>query len=134
MIQLRRFEKGMELGDGFFEGWPHPPDKETHEKILENSALAIVVIDDETGQVIGFVNAISDGVHAAYIPLLEVLPSYRGRDVGRKLMEKILYELRDLYMIDLVCNEDLVSFYKDMGMHPLRAMGKRNYEAQSGKK
>ena len=67
-------------------------------------------------------------------PLLEVLPSYRGRGVGRKLMEKILHELRDLYMIDRVCNEDLVPFYKDMGMHPLRAMGKRNYEAQSGKK
>ena len=27
----------IEFMEGFFEGWPNPPDKETHRKILKNS-------------------------------------------------------------------------------------------------
>lgn len=109
----------MELGEGFFDGWPNPPDKETHKKILENSALSIVAIDEKTDLIVGFVHAISDGVHSAYLPLLEVLPPYKGRGIGRKLMERILDEPRDIYMIDLSCDEELVPFYESLGMIPL---------------
>jgi len=57
---------------GFFVGWPNPPNPETHLRILQGSAHFILAIDDQTNQVIGFITAISDGVSAAYIPHLEV--------------------------------------------------------------
>jgi len=57
---------------GFFAGWPNPPSPDIHLKILQNSYRAFVAIDRDINQVVGFINAISDGVLSAYIPLLEV--------------------------------------------------------------
>ena len=60
---------------GFFVGWPNPPSPETHLKLLQNSSKLVLAIDETTGNVAGFITAISDGVLSAYIPLLEVLPA-----------------------------------------------------------
>lgn len=119
-----------EMLAGFFVGWPQPPSLQKHYEILQNSYKFFVAIENE--KVVGFVNVISDGIHAAYIPLLEVLPSYQGRGIGRKLVELVLNELKDLYMIDLVCDEKMVAFYKKFGLHPFTAMGIRNMEKQNG--
>lgn len=66
----------VQLAGGFFEGWPNPPSPETHLRILKGSYAVSIAINDD--QVVGFVNAISDGVSSAFIPLLEVLPTYPG--------------------------------------------------------
>ena len=66
---------------GFFVGWPNPPCRTLHLKILMNSYCSFVAMDKNTGQVVGFINAISDGVLTAYIPLLEVLPEYQGKGI-----------------------------------------------------
>lgn len=76
-----------QLSGGFFEGWPNPPSPETHLKILKNSDYTMLAIDEETGQVVGFITAISDGTLSAYIPLLEVLPAYRRRGIGVARLE-----------------------------------------------
>ena len=72
---------------GFFVGWPNPPSPETHLEILQGSSNFVLAIDDETGNVVGFVSAVSDGVLSAYIPLLEVLPSYQNRGIGTALSQ-----------------------------------------------
>lgn len=120
----------LELADGFFEGWPNPPSSETHWRLLENSYCSVLAIDN--GRIVGFINAISDGVLSAYVPLLEVLPEYRGRGIGRELVERLLSELDHLYMIDLSCDDDLVPFYEALEMRPACAMIKRNYARQNG--
>ena len=56
-----------------------------HIKLLENSSYIWLAVDNATGKVIGFINAISDRTLCAYIPLLEVLSEYRGQGVGSKL-------------------------------------------------
>ncbi|MBT3220276.1 MAG: GNAT family N-acetyltransferase [Proteobacteria bacterium] len=89
-------------------------------------------IDDEHGGVIGFVTAISDGVLAAYIPFLEVLPDYQGRGIGQQLVKRILDLLGDLYMVDLLCDGDLQPFYERLGMTRATGMMLRRYEMQSG--
>ena len=66
--------------EGFFFGWPNPPSPRTHPRILKGSSHVVLGLDGE--RVVGFVNAISDGVLSAYIPLLEVRPPYQGRGVG----------------------------------------------------
>ncbi len=122
-----------QLGGGFFVGWPNPPSAETHLRMLRGSAHVWLALDDESGQVVGFVNAVSDGVLAAYIPLLEVLPSYQGRGIGSELMRRMLAKLADLYMVDLLCDEELQPYYEQLGMRRATGMLARNYAAQSGR-
>lgn len=117
---------------GFFVGWPNPPKPETHLKILQGSFHVILAIDDQTSQVVGFITAISDGVSAAYIPHLEVLPEYQQKGIGSELVKRMLDSLRQIYMIDLTCDPDLQPFYERFGMRPYTAMISRNYERQAG--
>ena len=111
---------------GFFEGWPRPPAPERHLATLRGSYRTVIALDEEAGTVVGFVNAISDGVLSAFVPLLEVLPSYRGRGIGTELVRRLLEELEGLYSIDVVCDEELRPFYERFGMEPLLAMAVRN--------
>jgi ribosomal protein S18 acetylase RimI-like enzyme len=115
---------------GFFEGWPSHPTPEKHLEILRGSSHVVLALDEDS--VVGFVTAVSDGVLAAYVPLLEVLPSHRGRGIGSELMRRMMERLRDLYMVDLVCDEERRGFYESFGMRPAPAMVVRRREAQSG--
>src|SRR3990172_13244540 len=118
---------------GFFDNWPTPPSPETHIRILKGSAKVVLAIDDETDHVVGFVTAVSDGVLSAYIPLLEVLESYRGQGIARELMGRMIAQLNGLYMIDLICDADLQPFYETLGLVRGSGMMIRNYPAQSGR-
>ena len=59
------------LKGGFFVNWPNPPTPETHYQLLKNSYRVVLALDKKSQQVVGFINAISDGVLSAYIPLRE---------------------------------------------------------------
>jgi ribosomal protein S18 acetylase RimI-like enzyme len=115
---------------GFFVGWPNPPQIETLRKILTNSQHIYLAI--EKNKLIGFVNALSDGVLSAYIPLLEVLPQYQGRGIGQALVEKIKSDLSHYYMIDICCDDDVVSFYEKLKFTRGNSMILRNYANQAG--
>lgn len=117
---------------GFFVGWPNPPSAETHLRILEGSDRVILAIDSESKAVVGFITAITDQVLAAYIPLLEVLPAYQGQGVGQELVKRMLADLKNYYMIDLLCDGSLTSFYEQFGLVPATGMMKRNYDKQGG--
>ena len=117
---------------GFFVGWTNPPTTATHLRLLQNSAEVVLALDQEADQVVGFVSAITDGVLTAYIPLLEVLPEYQKRGIGRELMRRMLTRLDKFYMVDLLCDAPLQPFYESVGMQPATGMLKRNYERQSG--
>ena len=117
---------------GFFAGWPHPPSPDAHLKLLSGSSAVVLAVDDSAGQVVGFITALSDGVLAASIPLLEVLPAYRGRGIGSELVRRMLDRLRHHYAIDLMCDAELQPFYARFGMRPYTGMIARNYDRQSG--
>lgn len=118
---------------GFFGGWPDPPSPTTHLRLLAGSNEVVLAVDDETGKVVGFITAISDGVLSAYIPLLEVLPAYRGRGIGSALVRRMLDKLSGLYAVDLLCDVGLQPFYARLGMKAASGMMVRNYDRQSGK-
>lgn len=114
-------EFATDLGDigadnlhGFFVGWPDPPTPAEHLMILR-AATHVAVGRHPGGAVVGFATAISDGQFAAYISLLEVLPEYRGRGVGSRLMTMLLHDLSDCYMVDLACDDNVVTFYERLG-------------------
>ena len=110
---------------GFFEGWPIPPSPERHLEILHGSYRVALARETGREEVVGFANAISDGVLTAFIPLLEVLPAHRGRGIGSRLVLCLLGELDDLYAVDLMCDPKLQPFYERLGMHRAHGMAIR---------
>ncbi|MCL2604492.1 MAG: GNAT family N-acetyltransferase [Defluviitaleaceae bacterium] len=118
---------------GFFVGWPNPPGPTTHLKLLRGSYRAFVAIDKDCGKVVGFINAVSDGVLSAYIPLLEVVESHKGKGIGSELVRLMLEECKDLYMIDICHDAELTPYYARFGAYKSHASVFRNFDAQSGK-
>ena len=116
--------------NGFFVGWPSPPSNKVFKRLLNGSYR--VVLAYEENKLVGFINGISDGVLSAYIPLLEVLPQYKKQGIGRKLVDKLKDELKHLYMVDLLCDKDLIPFYENLGMTKASGACLRNYDRQSG--
>ena len=131
-MELKRDIEGIEPAQlqGFFVGWPDAPSPETLLRILQGSYRVTLAMDGE--RAVGFITAVSDGVLSAYIPLLEVLPEYQGRGIGRRLVEDMLEQLDGLYMVDLVCDEELRPFYQRLGLKAGTGMMQRNYANQSG--
>jgi ribosomal protein S18 acetylase RimI-like enzyme len=113
---------------GFFEGWPAAPTAESLLRVLSRSTLAVIARDGD--RVVGFVNALSDGELAVYIPLLEVRASHRGRGVGSELVRRVMSRFADTYMIDVICDAELVHFYERLGLRRLAGMAHRNREAR----
>ena len=100
---------------------------------MKNSNHEILAINDQSNKVAGFITAISDWVLTAYIPLLEVLPEIQNQGIGQELVSRILNELKEMYMIDICCDDDLVPFYEKFGMSKSNGMLLRNYNRQSGR-
>lgn len=119
------------LQGGFFEGWSNPPDPETHLRVLQNSDHVVMAVYND--EVIGFITALSDGVLSAFITLLEVLPEYQDRGIGYSLMNQIMEEIGDIYMVDLVCDANLSRFYAELGFATTTGMSRRDYRMQSGR-
>ena len=115
--------------DGFFSEWRERPSSNALYRILHGSDHVVLALDEE--RIVGYITAISDGVSCAYIPHLEVREEFRGRGIGSALVERMLWSLGDLYMIDLVCDESLRSFYERQGFRAYNAMVIRNYRRQA---
>lgn len=118
--------------EGFFVDWPNPPSLKKHIEILKGSSYFWLAVDEKSKNVVGFITAISDKVLSAYIPLLEVLPEYKNKGIGSELVKLMMESLKDYYMIDLLCDEELTKFYKRFGMFKSQGMIIRNYNRQSG--
>ncbi|MBS4537033.1 GNAT family N-acetyltransferase [Clostridium sp. D2Q-11] len=112
---------------GFFVGWKNPLSTKEHIKILENSQYKVLAIDTDTGKVIGFINALSDNVNFAFIPMIEILPEYQEKGIGTELMNRMLEELKDIPCIDLMCDKEMQSYYERFDMLKSHGMVLRRY-------
>ena len=95
--------------EGFFVGWRRPLSSEQHYELLKGSSHFIVAMEND--KVVGFITALSDGVNSSFIPLLEVLPKYQGKGIGTELVKRMLAKLEGISNIDLICDEDVMTFY-----------------------
>ena len=116
-VQLSTDIENLTVGqlEGFFEGWPTKPAPEQLLLILRSSYRAVIA-REESGRLVGIATSISDGTLSAFIPLVEVLPEYRGGGIGTALMRRMLEELSGVYAVDLTCDEDVAPFYERLGM------------------
>lgn len=116
--------------DGFFVGWPDHPDPQTHLEVLRRSYAVWLAFDGS--RCVGFINALSDGVFYAYIPLIEVLPGYQCQGIGKELATRMLQSLAVMYAVDVVCDEAVASFYEKLGFSRCVGMVQRNRQNQGG--
>jgi spermidine synthase len=72
-------------------------------------------------ELIGMGRAISDGVSDAYIQDVVVASKYRGRKVGRRLVQKLLDHLLDqgIGWIGLIAQPGTETFYRNLGFRRL---------------
>ncbi len=75
----------------------------------------------EDNELIGYIDCISNGVTDAYIQDLMVKPEYQGKGIGSELMKKMIAYLKGchIYMISVIFDESLKSFYERFGFYPM---------------
>jgi len=85
--------------------------------MLAGSDAVVAASDRESGELVGFVRALSDGAYRSTIFDLIVAPDWRGRGLGRALVERILVTpaLAHCRRTDLVCREEVAGFYVSLG-------------------
>ncbi len=110
--------------DGFFEDWSGPPTAQTLHLSLCGCHLRAP--STAGAQVIGSVNAISDGVLCPHLSLLEVRPQWRGQGRASRLLESLFAQLDRFDRIDTLCDDAWRPFYARSGMTRGRAMFRRN--------
>ena len=88
---------------------------EQHEKAFANSVVRLA-FDGE--QLVGAARAITDGVRCAAVFDVCVLPSHRGRGIGRMVMRSLVDALAGQFVI-LTCDGPLQKLYGEVGFAPL---------------
>jgi GNAT superfamily N-acetyltransferase len=81
--------------------------------MLKHSSLCISMWDSDA--LIGFARVLSDGVYRAYLDDVVIDEAYRGRGLGRQLLEAVNEHLKDIEQISLLCAESHIPFYKKFG-------------------
>lgn len=112
---------------GLFVGWPTPPSPERLIAVMDGSYRRVWALDGD--RVVGYINAISDGVLNAFVPWLEVHPDYQNQGIGAELVRRLLAQLDGMYAIDLCCDPALVGYYERLGFTAMAGAGIRNREA-----
>lgn len=85
----------------------------------------------EDNELIGYVDCISNGVTDAYIQDLMVKPGYQGKGIGSELMNKMIEYLKEshIYMISVIFDESLKSFYERFGFYTMLSGQLETYES-----
>ncbi|MGB7624179.1 MAG: GNAT family N-acetyltransferase [Terriglobia bacterium] len=86
-------------------------------KMLENTDVLAAFCDSDSQRLIAFARVITDYTYKALILDVIVDASYRGKNLGRALMDAIVAHprLKSVKHFELYCLPELVSFYKKWG-------------------
>jgi GNAT superfamily N-acetyltransferase len=69
-------------------------------------------------RLVGFARALSDAEHRAYIEDVVTDPDYRGRQIGERLVARIVEALGPVHIVSLFCEPERVAFYSRNGFRP----------------
>jgi GNAT superfamily N-acetyltransferase len=99
------------------EWWTRGRKKADIENMLEHSDLIVAFCDSQSKQLVAFSRILSDRVYRAFIFDFVVEPSYRGRGLGRILMEAIVNhpDLKSVERLGLICLPEMIPFYQKWG-------------------
>ncbi|MFF2753126.1 GNAT family N-acetyltransferase [Psychrobacillus sp. NPDC058041] len=86
-------------------------------KMVENSAVVVGLVDNDTEELIGFARAITDTLYRAFIFDVIAKENSRNSGIGTILMNSILEHplVREVDRVELYCPERLVGYYEKFG-------------------
>jgi N-acetylglutamate synthase-like GNAT family acetyltransferase len=93
-----------------------------YDRILARS-YAHFSVHDEDGNLIAFVNVISDGIGDAFLVDLIVHPDDQGKGIGQALVTKAINDLRSdgIRTIEVIFQPYLETFYRACGFHIMQS-------------
>lgn len=80
---------------------------------FDNSMFFVFAFD--AGRLVGAGRALADGCDCAYLCDIAVLPSHRGRRLGRQIVERLVSLSRSHRKIILYCVAGMEGFYEAIG-------------------
>ena len=97
--------------------WTATRTPEALERMLDGSDVVVGLVDSASDRLVGFARAITDRIFLAVVLDLIVAPDFRGTGLGARLMDELLArpELADVDSIELVCQPELIDFYRRWG-------------------
>ncbi len=98
--------------------WWEEREEKDIEQILK---LGISVGAWEDQKLIGFARVVSDGRFRAYVEDVVVYKGYQKNGVGKEIVSKLMYELSNIEVVSLFCEEKLIDFYKSNGFKPSKS-------------
>jgi GNAT superfamily N-acetyltransferase len=85
--------------------------------MLAETDLVFALVDRAADRLVGFARVLSDFVYRAYVYDVVVDAQWRGRGLGRELLDAILEHprLAAVELVELSCQADMVPFYERWG-------------------
>jgi ribosomal protein S18 acetylase RimI-like enzyme len=95
-------------------GWAQKVnDPELFSQCVQASQIALVI--EESGEIAGFLRAITDGIFNGYISMVAVAPDCRGRGFGRALMTAATGINPNITWVLRADRDGVQGFYKSIG-------------------
>jgi len=97
--------------------WTAARTPEAIKRMLDGSDVVVGLVVTTSDRLVGFARAITDRVLLAVLLDVIVEPTLRGVGLGTRLMDELLgrAELADVDSIELVCQPELIDFYRRWG-------------------
>lgn len=115
-------------------GWWDGPITSSVKNIISGSFAFAVAIDSGTCKAVGMGRILSDGISDAYIQDVIVLPEYRKRDIGRRIVSALLEECakKNVSWVALVAESGTEEFYSSLGFHVMEGRTPMRYSGEKG--
>lgn len=86
------------------------------ERMLDSGCITVGAVT-ETGELVGFGRAITDGVYKAVLLDIVVIEEYRGAGIGSRIVETLLADsaVAAAEDVELYCKQSLTRFYAPFG-------------------
>jgi ribosomal protein S18 acetylase RimI-like enzyme len=97
--------------------WKDEYDPAEIPRLIKGSFAFAVAIETTSNCTVGMGRVLSDGVSDAYIQDLVILPAFRGRGIGKKIVSLLVKHCKEagLSWIGLIAEPDSEEFYLPLG-------------------
>jgi len=123
-----------EISDLYREGnwWEEEWDATHLNDLIRGSFAFIVASDPKTGKAVGMGRVISDGVSDAYIQDLVVHQTFRGRGIGRQILNTLISECTSagISWIGVIAEPETEEFYLPSGFQRMKEHTPMLYKKQ----